>query len=226
MRHMRLARQIGSTLGNRKADGVWHDLDGKVILADKLSVKGINKALGSLYLDLFAATVFEIFIEFGIIEVCSLGVALDKVDKGQMRKRLDKADLEQPIVVGVKKHQPSCLVNSRLGNGKYDYVSLGDNEIPDDKKTAEGVVDFNSIEGFKPSPYGFYESACTLNDSWGYNSWDRNWKSSEQIYKNKKKLNNLDINYLINIGPDHLGRFPLEAQEILKGVVALENAEK
>ena len=24
-----------------------------------------------------------------------------------------------------------CLINSRLGNGAYDYVSLGDNEIPE-----------------------------------------------------------------------------------------------
>ena len=135
-------------------------------------------------------------------------------------------DQSQEIYDLVKKYQPSCLVNSRLGNGKYDYVSLGDNEIPSSKETAEGVVDFNSIEGFKPSPYGFYESACTLNDSWGYNSWDKNWKSSEQIYTNKKKLNALDINYLINIGPDHLGRFPLEAQEILKGAKALEKGEK
>lgn len=31
----------------------------------------------------------------------------------------------------VKKYQPDCLINSRLGNGAYDYVSLGDNEIPD-----------------------------------------------------------------------------------------------
>lgn len=30
----------------------------------------------------------------------------------------------------VKKYQPDCLINSRLGNGAYDYVSLGDNEIP------------------------------------------------------------------------------------------------
>ena len=30
----------------------------------------------------------------------------------------------------VKKHQPECLINSRLGNGVYDYVSLGDNEYP------------------------------------------------------------------------------------------------
>ena len=45
-------------------------------------------------------------------------------------------------------------------------------------------------------------------------------------YNNKKKLNALDINYLINIGPDHLGRFPLEAQEILLGVSSLEKSEK
>ena len=127
----------------------------------------------------------------------------------------------------VKKHQPSCLVNSRLGNGKYDYVSLGDNEIPDKiDENAPTCVDFNSIEGFKPSPYGFYESACTLNNSWGYNSWDHNWKSAEQIYQNKKKLSALGINYLINIGPDHLGRFPLEAQEILKKVKSFEDEEK
>ena len=44
-------------------------------------------------------------------------------------------------------------------------------------------------------------------------------------WQNKKKLNALGINYLINIGPDHLGRFPLEAQEILRGVVALEENE-
>lgn len=133
------------------------------------------------------------------------------------------AEQSERIYKLVKKHQPSCLINSRLGNGKYDYVSLGDNEIPTEiDENSERSVDFNSIEGFKPSPYGYYESACTLNDSWGYNSWDRNWKSAETIYENKKRLNDLGINYLINIGPDHLGRFPLEAQEILKGVVELE----
>ena len=36
----------------------------------------------------------------------------------------------QEIYDLVKKHQPNCLTNSRLGNGVYDYVSFGDNEIP------------------------------------------------------------------------------------------------
>ena len=126
----------------------------------------------------------------------------------------------------VKKHQPSCLINSRLGNGRYDYVSLGDNEIPDRLDEEVSDIDFNSIEGFKPSPYGFYESACTLNNSWGYCSWDKNYKSAKDIYQNKKRLNSLGINYLINIGPDHLGRFPIEAQRVLRDVVRLENEDK
>ena len=83
-------------------------------------------------------------------------------------------------------------------------------------------MDWNSIHGFKPSPYGFYESACTLNRSWGYCSWDHKYKSAETIFANKKRLSALGINYLINVGPDHLGRFPIEAQQILKDVAKLE----
>jgi alpha-L-fucosidase len=127
----------------------------------------------------------------------------------------------------VKEAQPNCLVNSRLGNGAYDYVSLGDNEIPDEMpETIATDLDYNDISGFKPSPYGLYESACTLNDSWGYSAIDHNWKSAETIYQNKKRLNALGINYLINIGPDHLGRFPMHAMDILRRVKAMEDAEE
>jgi alpha-L-fucosidase len=132
------------------------------------------------------------------------------------------SEQSEEIYALVKKYQPNCLVNSRLGNGKYDYVSLGDNEIPQTLETETQTVDWNSIHGFKPSPYGFYESACTLNKSWGYCSWDNRYKKPETLYANKKRLSALGINYLINIGPDHLGRFPLEAQQILKDVARME----
>ena len=138
-----------------------------------------------------------------------------------MPMTLSKEQSEE-IYALVKEHQPNCLVNSRLGNGKYDYVSLGDNEIPEKMEKASQNVDYNDIHGFKPSPYGFYESACTLNNSWGYCSWDRDYKSAETIFANQKRLEGLGINYLINVGPDHLGRFPIEAREILLGVAELE----
>ena len=120
----------------------------------------------------------------------------------------------------IKKYQPNCLINSRLGNGAYDYVSLGDNEIPD---SMPENVEFdpslmNGIEGFKPSPYGLYETAATINDSWGFCARDQHWKSAAEIAANKKKLNGMGINYLLNVGPDGLGRIPLASQKILREV--------
>ena len=125
----------------------------------------------------------------------------------------------------VKKYQPNCLINSRLGNGAYDYVSLGDNEIPEslpkDADLTAALVDMNDIGGFKPSPYGLYETAATLNDSWGYCAWDQNWKSPETVAANRRKLNDMGINYLLNVGPDGLGRIPVASQEILRKAAEL-----
>lgn len=115
----------------------------------------------------------------------------------------------------VKEYQPDCLINSRIGNGAYDYVSLGDNEYPTEIKPADNT-DLNSIDGFKYSPYGLYETAGTLNSSWGYKYYDQNWISPEEIAERKAKLNSLGINYLLNVGPDHLGRIPSFSVEALK----------
>ncbi len=101
----------------------------------------------------------------------------------------------------IKKYQPDCLVNSRIGNGRGDYTSLGDNQVPDDFKKE-----------------GLWECPATLNDTWGYKAFDNNWKSAEKVLSLKKHLNDRGINYLLNIGPDHLGRLPAPAVEILRQV--------
>ena len=101
----------------------------------------------------------------------------------------------------VKKYQPNCLINSRLGNGVCDYRSLGDNEISDTFFADELV-----------------ESACTLNDTWGYKSYDQNWKTAKEIAGIKKHLNERGINYLLNVGPDYLGRIPGPSSDIIRGI--------
>lgn len=124
----------------------------------------------------------------------------------------------------VKSLQPDCLINSRLGNGKYDYVSLGDNEIPESFEVRdESKIDYNDIGGFKPSKFGLYETAATLNDTWGFSYYDNNWKSPENIAQNRRHLNSLGINYLLNIGPDPLGRIPTQASFILKKAAEIYN---
>ena len=101
----------------------------------------------------------------------------------------------------VKHYQPECLVNSRIGNDLGDYRSMGDNEIPED---------------FMPE--GLFESPTTLNDTWGYKSFDNNWKSASKVVTLKKHLNERGLNYLLNIGPDYLGRIPAPAKNILNEV--------
>jgi len=101
----------------------------------------------------------------------------------------------------VKHYQPNCLINSRIGNGVCDYRSLGDNEVSDQYFGDELV-----------------ECPATLNDTWGYKAFDQNWKDANEVIRIKNHLNERGVNYLLNVGPDSLGRFPVPATEILREV--------
>lgn len=103
----------------------------------------------------------------------------------------------------VKRHQPNCLVNTRLGNGLGDYRSMGDNEIPD-AFMGDDLV----------------ETPATLNDTWGFKSFDQNWKPAEKVLQLKRHLNDRGVNYLLNVGPDYLGRIPAPSEGILRKVGA------
>lgn len=110
-------------------------------------------------------------------------------------------ECSQELYEMVKTYQPDCLVNSRIGNGVGDYTSAGDNQIPDDDK---GDM--------------LFETPATLNRTWGYKPTDQDWKSAEEVLEIKNYLNERGINYLLNVGPDALGRFPGRAVEIFSEV--------
>ena len=71
------------------------------------------------------------------------------------------------------------------------------------------------MDGYKYSPYGLYETPATMNASWGFRYYDQNWLTAEQIVKKREQLKDLGINYLLNVGPDGLGRIPSFCQEAL-----------
>lgn len=111
------------------------------------------------------------------------------------------AEQSRELVEMVHTLQPNCLVNSRVGNGMGDYTSMGDNQIPDD---------------FKGD--GLWETPATLNDTWGYKSFDQNWKDADRVIELKNHLNARGLNYLLNVGPDYLGRIPAPSVDILREV--------
>lgn len=103
----------------------------------------------------------------------------------------------------VRSIQPDALINSRLGPGGFhDYQSRGDNEIP-----------------HTVTP-GAWETAATINDTWGYKKDDQNWKPAEDICFKLVDIVSKGGNYLLNVGPDGDGFIPQPSQDILRQVGA------
>ena len=100
----------------------------------------------------------------------------------------------------VKSRQPNCLLNSRIGHGKGDYVQTGDNAIPIQVYTHEGK----------------WEVPATLNDTWGYKKNDTNWKDPRDLIGKLADIVSKGGNYLLNVGPTAEGVIPEASQKILR----------
>jgi alpha-L-fucosidase len=63
-----------------------------------------------------------------------------------------------------------------------------------------------------------WESCMTLNDSWGYQRADDNWKSPKTVLRNLVQCSRDGGNYLLNIGPKPDGSIPEESVRVLTEV--------
>lgn len=98
------------------------------------------------------------------------------------------------------KLQPGIISNNRLGGG-----------LPGDTETPEQWI---PSKGFNRD----WETCMTINDTWGYKSWDNNWKSTETLIRNLIDIVSKGGNYLLNVGPTAQGTFPQPIVERLKQV--------
>jgi alpha-L-fucosidase len=115
-------------------------------------------------------------------------------------------DQSRELLAFVRAKQPQCIVNSRLGPGGGsewgDFVSLRDNEVPTMPLAENG------------------ETCATLNGTWGYSRFDTTWKTPAQVARLMSDVAAKNANYLLNIGPDALGRVPEQSAHILREVGA------
>jgi alpha-L-fucosidase len=93
----------------------------------------------------------------------------------------------QKLVSVVRKNQPGALISGRVGYGLGDYETLGDMEIPVRRRKDTA---------------GLWECVDTVNDSWGYASYDQNWKTPKQILTRLLSCVARGGTYLLNIGPN------------------------
>ncbi len=94
-------------------------------------------------------------------------------------------------IVSVLNKHPKLIWNNRLGGG---YP--GDTETPEQYIPARGY------------PNRDWEACMTMNDTWGFKSYDDNFKSTDTLLRNLIDIASKGGNYLLNIGPDSKGNVP------------------
>jgi len=131
----------------------------------------------------------ELLTNYGKIDVLWYDVSWPLDAKGWESERMNKMVFEL---------QPDIIVNNR-------------NKLPGDFSTPEQkiVAETNGRA---------WESCMTLNDSWGYQRADDNWKTSKTVIRNLITCVRDGGNYLLNIGPRGDGSIPEESVRVLTEV--------
>ena len=104
-------------------------------------------------------------------------------------------------IVALTNQHPNLIWNNRLGGGYK-----GDTETPEQYIPPQGY------------PGRDWESCMTMNDTWGFKSYDTNFKSTETLVRNLIDIASKGGNYLLNIGPDSHGVVPAPEVERLQAM--------
>jgi len=99
----------------------------------------------------------------------------------------ERAELLRPLI----SLRPGLITNNRLGGGYK-----GDSDTPEQHVPATG------IEGRD------WEVCMTMNHTWGYKSYDEDWKSTEDLLHKLIDIASKGGNFLLNIGPKPDGTIP------------------
>ncbi|MBL0157090.1 MAG: alpha-L-fucosidase [Bryobacterales bacterium] len=99
------------------------------------------------------------------------------------------------------KLQPHLIVNNRLGGGVEGDMSTPEQFIP-----ATGI------------PGKDFEVCMTMNDTWGFKSYDNNWKSAEDLIQKTADIASKGGNFLLNVGPTSEGLIPQPSVERLEAM--------
>jgi len=106
--------------------------------------------------------------------------------------------------------QPGIIINNRVDKGRSGMQGMTtSDDFKGDFGTPEQEVPATGFPGVE------WESCITLNNNWGYNKDDNNWKTPETVIRMLADIASKGGNLLLNIGPKSDGTFPDPSIEIL-----------
>ena len=96
--------------------------------------------------------------------------------------------------------QPAIITNDRLKRPNFP----GDHKTPEQR-----IPNLKDLDGTD------WETCMTMNGTWGYKSYDHNYKTPETLIRNLLDIASKGGNFLLNVGPTNLGEIPKESVDIL-----------
>jgi alpha-L-fucosidase len=108
--------------------------------------------------------------------------------------------------------QPPIIVNNRVDKGGGSMQLTVDSSYAGDYGTPEQEVPPMGLPGVD------WETCMTMNDHWGYNKADQNWKSSTELIRTLIDVASKGGNLLLNVGPMASGEFPQQSIDRLADI--------
>ncbi len=151
----------------------------------------------------------------------------DKAQEGRFSDYIEKVSLPQ-VKELVTNYQPRIIwfdtpaeMTPELAKQFTDFLAQHPDIIINDRLGGNVEGDLTTPEQYIPAtgiPGKNWESCMTMNGTWGYNSDDHDWKSTETLVRNLIDIASKGGNYLLNVGPDATGLIPQPSVERLKEV--------
>jgi len=111
--------------------------------------------------------------------------------------------------------QPDVIVNNRVSTGRAGMQGMTKGaEFPGDFGTPEQEIPPQGLPGVD------WETCMTMNDHWGFNAKDQNWKSNEDLIRKLCDIASKGGNFLLNVGPTAQGEFPQGSVDRLAAIGA------
>jgi alpha-L-fucosidase len=111
----------------------------------------------------------------------------------------------EPLYDYVRALQPDIIVNNRVDKGRGGMAGMTSGRHAGDYGTPEQEIPATGLPGVD------WETCMTMNDHWGYNKRDKNFKSAAELLRMLADIASKGGNYLLNVGPTAEGEFPPES---------------
>ncbi len=111
----------------------------------------------------------------------------------------------KPLYDLCRELQPNVIVNDRVDKGRQGHSGIVKDNYAGDFGTPEQQIPATGLPGVD------WETCMTMNQHWGYNKFDKDFKSTKDLIQKLADIASKGGNFLLNIGPTAEGLFPQES---------------